>query len=276
MFTELKLRGPAGMELDPNRRTLTVGGAPIRLARREMDLLSVLLEDRGRVIPFEELAQRAWGYSPAGDTRFIYTAVWRLRRTLASQGVPEVIEGTRGVGYSIPDDDGYQVTHHRGQVVIDLGDPKRPLVMASESTAELRASGIFDFDGDAQSDLRLSPRSEAEAQIRGTICEAIRSGTATLSGLRWVMPDASVAVLDGYFSLLQAPDGSSQLLADMSWRQGTEEDAVPPATGDARPVDDRCHLVAGRSACASDHGASQSRQWPSSHGPTAASNGHLG
>jgi len=96
-----RLDGPSGLVLDLNLRRAHVNGTPVPLKRREVELLEVLLRERGRVVSFEELSRRAWDQDLGGDAHFIYTTAWRLRRSLSNAGAPDVIESIRGVGYLI-------------------------------------------------------------------------------------------------------------------------------------------------------------------------------
>lgn len=140
------LRGPAQLVLDPDRRSVTVRGIPLSLQRREFDLLSILLQERGRVVTFEEVARRSWGPHTDGDARFIYTAAWRLRRALEAAGVTGVIQSVRGVGYLVPDESGSDAgaadrptgrVADPALVIFNPYVPERPIVMVNAAAATL-------------------------------------------------------------------------------------------------------------------------------------------
>src|SRR5512138_552927 len=96
------LRGPGGLLMDLERRTLTVAETPVELTRLEFDLLHRLLMNSGRVLTRERLLEQAWGYDYVGDTRAVDSAVKRLRAKLR-QAAPEAdcIESVRGLGYRV-------------------------------------------------------------------------------------------------------------------------------------------------------------------------------
>ncbi|MFZ5881975.1 MAG: response regulator [Chloroflexota bacterium] len=97
------LRGPGGLRLDGERRTVHVGDTAIDLTRLEFDLLQRLLSNHGRVLTRERLLEQAWGYEYVGDTRAVDSAVKRLRAKLrAASPDADCIESVRGLGYRIP------------------------------------------------------------------------------------------------------------------------------------------------------------------------------
>jgi two-component system response regulator RegX3 len=97
------LRGPGGLLLDVERRTVHVNKTEIELTRLEFDLLQRLLSNHGRVLTRERLLEQAWGYEYVGDTRAVDSAVKRLRAKLrAASPDADCIESVRGLGYRIP------------------------------------------------------------------------------------------------------------------------------------------------------------------------------
>jgi DNA-binding response OmpR family regulator len=89
------------LRIDPGRRELTVGGAPVQLAPKEFDLLYALMEHRGIVLTRDQLLERVWGYTFAGDTRTVDVHVRQLRRKIGD--VCPVVT-VWGVGYKVSDD----------------------------------------------------------------------------------------------------------------------------------------------------------------------------
>ena len=92
--------GPGGLSLNVECREVFVNGQPVHLTRLEFDLLYTLLENAGRVLTRERLLELVWGYSYAGDTRAVDSAIKRLRASLR-QADPQSdrIESVRGLGY---------------------------------------------------------------------------------------------------------------------------------------------------------------------------------
>jgi DNA-binding response OmpR family regulator len=76
---------------------VTVEGQPVRLTRREFELLRCLVENRNRVLSRDRLLERVWGYDRFVETRSVDVHVGRLRSKLRSAG-PQ-IETVVGLGY---------------------------------------------------------------------------------------------------------------------------------------------------------------------------------
>ena len=70
----------------------------IQLAPKEFDLLWELLDHRGLVLTRDQLLERVWGYTFAGDTRTVDVHVRQLRRKL---GDASPIVTVWGVGYKV-------------------------------------------------------------------------------------------------------------------------------------------------------------------------------
>src|SRR4029453_17598449 len=70
------------LRIDSGRREVTAAGEEIQLAPKEFDLLWELLDHRGIVLTRDQLLERVWGYTFAGDTRTVDVHVRQLRRKL--------------------------------------------------------------------------------------------------------------------------------------------------------------------------------------------------
>src|SRR6478735_1108045 len=77
--------------------SVTVDGEPIRLTRREFELLKCLVENRNRVLSRDRLLERVWGYEQFIETRSVDVHVGRLRSKLGPAG--DQIETVVGLGY---------------------------------------------------------------------------------------------------------------------------------------------------------------------------------
>jgi DNA-binding response OmpR family regulator len=84
--------------IDAGRREVKVGADEIQLAPKEFDLLWELLDHRGLVLTRDQLLERVWGYTFAGDTRTVDVHVRQLRRKL---GEASPIVTVWGVGYKV-------------------------------------------------------------------------------------------------------------------------------------------------------------------------------
>jgi DNA-binding response OmpR family regulator len=76
---------------------VTVDDTPIKLTRREFDLLKCLVENRQRVLSRDRLLERVWGYTTSIETRAVDVHVGRLRSKLGVAGAQ--IETVVGLGY---------------------------------------------------------------------------------------------------------------------------------------------------------------------------------
>ena len=84
--------------VDAGRREVRVGEREVQLAPKEFDLLWELLDHRGIVLTRDQLLERVWGYTFAGDTRTVDVHVRQLRRKL---GDASPIVTVWGVGYKV-------------------------------------------------------------------------------------------------------------------------------------------------------------------------------
>ena len=84
-----------GVRLDPARREVTLDGAPVDLARKEFDLLALLMREAGTVVQRERLIDEVWDVNWFGSTKTLDVHVSALRKKLG-QGL---IHTVRGVGF---------------------------------------------------------------------------------------------------------------------------------------------------------------------------------
>jgi DNA-binding response OmpR family regulator len=84
--------------VDAGSREVHVGDEEVQLAPKEFDLLWELLDHRGLVLTRDQLLERVWGYTFAGDTRTVDVHVRQIRRKL---GEASPITTVWGVGYKV-------------------------------------------------------------------------------------------------------------------------------------------------------------------------------
>jgi DNA-binding response OmpR family regulator len=94
--TEVIVHGD--LRIDAGRREVHVVDEEIQLAPKEFDLLWELLDHRGLVLTRDQLLERVWGYTFAGDTRTVDVHVRQLRRKLEDASP---IVTVWGVGYKV-------------------------------------------------------------------------------------------------------------------------------------------------------------------------------
>jgi DNA-binding response OmpR family regulator len=98
---ETKVLTHGALSIDAGRREVRVGEEEIQLAPKEFDLLWELLDHKGLVLTRDQLLERVWGYTFAGDTRTVDVHVRQLRRKL---GDASPIVTVWGVGYKVGPD----------------------------------------------------------------------------------------------------------------------------------------------------------------------------
>jgi DNA-binding response OmpR family regulator len=89
------------LTINAGKREVHVADEEIRLAPKEFDLLWELLDHRGIVLTRDQLLERVWGYTFAGDTRTVDVHVRQIRRKL---GDASPIVTVWGVGYKVASD----------------------------------------------------------------------------------------------------------------------------------------------------------------------------
>ena len=80
---------------------VAVDGSPVRLTRREFELLRYLVQNKNRVVSRDRLLERVWGYERVVETRSVDVHVGRLRGKLRAAG--RQIETVVGLGYRFVD-----------------------------------------------------------------------------------------------------------------------------------------------------------------------------
>jgi two-component system response regulator MprA len=94
------------LELNASTHEVRRGGRPLRLTRREFDLLAFFLDNPGTVLDRERLVTDAWGYRSAVETNAVDVYVGYLRRKLEEGGEPRLLHTVRGVGYVLREEPG--------------------------------------------------------------------------------------------------------------------------------------------------------------------------
>lgn len=83
--------------LNESSRSVTVGGVPCELTYKEYELLSLLIQNAGRVLTREQIMDRIWGYDYGGSSRTLDMHIKTLRQKLGESG--SRIHTVRNVGY---------------------------------------------------------------------------------------------------------------------------------------------------------------------------------
>ena len=94
------------VDVDLDRRRVTVAGEDVSLSPTEWQLLANLISNAGRVILHEDLLGMTWGPEYRNDLQYLRVWISRLRRKLGERpGRPSLIRTVPGVGYIIAEPD---------------------------------------------------------------------------------------------------------------------------------------------------------------------------
>ncbi|MBV9947632.1 MAG: response regulator transcription factor [Myxococcales bacterium] len=88
------------VELDRDRRVLTVAGERLALTAREFDIVALLAWREGRVVPRDEILEAVWGDTSDSAAASFEVLLVRIRRKLALRGVRDALRTIRQVGYA--------------------------------------------------------------------------------------------------------------------------------------------------------------------------------
>ena len=89
-----------GIELDTDSHEVRVNDEVVNLPLKEFELLALLMENAGRVLPRATLIDRVWGSDYVGDTKTLDVHVKRRRSKIEDDpSKPARIVTIRGLGY---------------------------------------------------------------------------------------------------------------------------------------------------------------------------------
>ncbi|MGA2836282.1 MAG: response regulator transcription factor [Acidimicrobiales bacterium] len=89
-----------GIQVDVDRHLVFIRGDEVHLRRKEFELLSLLMENAGRLLTRDVLIDRIWGSDYFGDTKTLDVHIKRLRSHIEEDpSSPKLITTIRGVGY---------------------------------------------------------------------------------------------------------------------------------------------------------------------------------
>jgi DNA-binding response OmpR family regulator len=92
------------LQIDFDKRAVTVAGEPVRLTYVEFEILAALARNPGRVYSRSTLLERVWGDSAYRDPRTVDVHIRHLREKLERDPKhPELVVTVRGVGYRFRD-----------------------------------------------------------------------------------------------------------------------------------------------------------------------------
>lgn len=86
-----------GLIVDFSSREVKVNDVPVILTRKEIDLLILLIQNKGILLTKEVILDKVWGFDYDGDPRTVDTHIKRLREKLKDHS--NLIKTMRGRGY---------------------------------------------------------------------------------------------------------------------------------------------------------------------------------
>ncbi len=93
------------IEIVPDTHEVTVHGRPVELTLKEYKLLVFFIENAGRVLTKQSIAEHLWGdhvdFLDSFD--FVYQHIKNLRKKLAAAGAHDYIKTIYGLGYKLTD-----------------------------------------------------------------------------------------------------------------------------------------------------------------------------
>ncbi len=87
------------LTVDYTGRTVSVGGEPISLSKREFDILELLSMNAGQVFDRERIYEIVWGIDGDGNSDTIMEHIRKIRAKLAAYTPHSYIETVWGCGY---------------------------------------------------------------------------------------------------------------------------------------------------------------------------------
>jgi DNA-binding response OmpR family regulator len=91
-----------GLWVDISKGEVKINEVSVELTRKEIDLLILLIHNRGIVLSKEQILDKVWGFDYDGDPRTVDTHIKRLREKLKDKR--NMIKTIRGRGYSFNTD----------------------------------------------------------------------------------------------------------------------------------------------------------------------------
>ncbi|MGX1100321.1 two-component system KDP operon response regulator KdpE [Amorphus sp. MBR-141] len=88
------------LRIDVAKHTVTLAGEPVRLTRKEFELLLHLARHGGRIVTHRQLLHDVWGPAHQQDLQYLRVFVGRVRQKLGDDpAAPRFILNEPGVGY---------------------------------------------------------------------------------------------------------------------------------------------------------------------------------
>jgi two-component system KDP operon response regulator KdpE len=90
------------LQVDLNRRQVTVAGEPVKLTPTEYALLRYLVHNAGKVVTHRQILREVWGPEYVDETHYLRVYFAQLRQKIeADPSIPRLIITEPGVGYRL-------------------------------------------------------------------------------------------------------------------------------------------------------------------------------
>ncbi|MEQ9449664.1 MAG: response regulator transcription factor, partial [Rhodospirillaceae bacterium] len=90
------------LTIDMSKRLVTRGGTPVKLSRKEYDLLKILASHPDKVITHQQLLKEVWGPAYTEETQYLRVYIGQLRQKLERDPAnPAHLITEPGVGYRL-------------------------------------------------------------------------------------------------------------------------------------------------------------------------------
>lgn len=93
-----------GLEIDTDKRMVTVNGTVVDLTKKKYELLLYLVQNKNIVLSREQILNEVWGYSYIGETNVVDVYIRYLRSKIDEAFGIKYIHTIRGVGYYVKDE----------------------------------------------------------------------------------------------------------------------------------------------------------------------------
>ena len=93
------------LQIDTEKRMVTVGGKVVDLTKKEYELLAYLVQNKNVVLTREQILNEVWGYSYIGETNVVDVYIRYLRSKIDEAFEKKYILTIRGVGYYVREEE---------------------------------------------------------------------------------------------------------------------------------------------------------------------------
>lgn len=87
--------------LNKDTHEISCHGSAVKLGLKEYQILELLMQNSGQIIPRERFITKIWGFDSEAEYNAIEVYVSFIRKKLAAIGSPMGVRAVRGVGYAL-------------------------------------------------------------------------------------------------------------------------------------------------------------------------------